>query len=54
MKAAHCKELTDLMKKAEDYEEDMKKKAVERGKHEGIDKDERLRKQGDRFYNNFQ
>jgi hypothetical protein len=41
------------MKKAEDYEEDLRKKAIERGKHEGIDKHERLKDRNDRFHNNF-
>jgi hypothetical protein len=34
-------------------ETDLKKKALERAKHEGIDKDERLKRPGDNFYNNL-
>lgn len=32
----------------------MEKMAVERAKHEGIDKDERLRNPNDNFYNDLQ
>lgn len=42
------------MREAENFEEDLRKKALERGKHEAIDKHERLRDVNDRFYNNLQ
>jgi hypothetical protein len=42
------------MIEAERYEEDLRKKAIERGKHEGLDKHERLKKPDDPFYNKFQ
>jgi E3 ubiquitin-protein ligase MYCBP2 len=42
------------MKESFNYEEELKKKAIERGKHEGLDKYERLKIQGDPYYDKFQ
>ena len=42
------------MAENEALETDIKKKAVERGKFEDLHKHDRLKKKGDRFYNNFQ
>jgi hypothetical protein len=41
------------MKESFNYEEDLKKKAIERGKHEGLDKHERLKVPGDPYYDKF-
>lgn len=35
-------------------EENIRGKALERAKHEGLDKDERLKKVGDPYYNDLQ
>ena len=35
-------------------EEEIKGKALERAKHEGLDKDVRLKKVGDPYYNDFE
>ena len=41
------------MTEFEKYEEDLKKKAIERGKHEGIDKHEKLKDPSYAYYNKF-
>ena len=41
------------MAEAEAVESDVKKKALERAKHEGLDKDPRLSKQSDHYFNNL-
>ena len=41
------------MIEAENYEYELKKKAIERGKYEGIDKNERLKNPADPYYDKF-
>jgi len=43
-----------LIKKDEDYEKIVIKKALERAKFEDLHKHERVKKPGDRFYNDLQ
>lgn len=38
---------------AESYEDNLKGKAIERGKHEGLDKHERLKDPSDPYYDKF-
>lgn len=38
---------------AEGYEKDLQKKAIERGKHEGIDKHDKLKDPSYAYYNKF-
>lgn len=53
MSAPYCKLLSKELVKAEEYESKLKAKAIERGKHEGLDKHERLKKQSDHYFNKF-
>ena len=41
------------MEKINACEIEVKKKALERAKYEGIDKDDRLKEKGDFYYNNI-
>ena len=41
------------MVEQESYEEDLRKKAIERGKYEGLDKNERLKNPGDLYYEKY-
>lgn len=50
IRAAYCHELSEQLVELEAAETDIKKKAIERAKHEGIDKHERLKNPADRFY----
>ena len=38
---------------AESYEKELQKKAVERGKHEGLDKHDKLKDKNYAYYNKF-
>lgn len=53
IKAPHCPVLNQELIEAEKIEEDVLKKSAERAKHEGLDKDPRLKDPADRFYNNL-
>jgi hypothetical protein len=44
----------ELMAESESFESELKKKAFERGKYEGLDKNERLRNPNDRFFNKYE
>jgi len=46
--------LTEQLAKCESVEVDIKKKALERGKFEGLDKEKRFLDPKDRYYNNLQ
>mmetsp|Transcript_14822 Transcript_14822/g.22973 ORF Transcript_14822/g.22973 Transcript_14822/m.22973 type:complete len:255 (+) Transcript_14822:1109-1873(+) len=51
--APNCPQITQLLKKEEDFEAVVVKKALERAKFEDLHKEERLKKPGDRFYNDL-
>ena len=51
--APHCPIVNTEIVESEKIEDDVKKKAFERGKFEGLDKDERLKKPGDPFFNDL-
>jgi len=53
VKAPYCKEISKILDQAEIYEENLKKKAIERGKFEGLDKHDRLKDPNDAYYNKF-
>ena len=53
VRAAYCPEITNLLMEAENYEENLKKKAIERGKHEGLDKHDRIKNPDDPYFNKF-
>lgn len=53
IRASYCREISEILIKAEGYEMELKKKAVERGKHEGIDKHEKLKDPNYAFHNKF-
>jgi hypothetical protein len=53
IRAPYCKEISEILIEAESYEKDLKKKAIERGKHEGIDKHEKLKDPNYAFHNKF-
>ena len=52
--APHHPEINDMLEEVSKMEEDIKSKALERAKHEGLDKDERLKKPGDAYFNNLE
>ena len=54
IEAPHHPEIKKLLEEASKLEEDIMGKALERAKHEGLDKEERLQKEGDEYYNNLQ
>lgn len=54
IKARYCPELHKLIDPMEQLETDIKKMALERAKHEGIDKHERLQNPQFPYYNNLQ
>ena len=43
-----------LLDEAKELEEEIKSKALERAKHEGLDKEKRLRDKEDEYYNDLQ
>ena len=53
IRASHCKILTDEVKQSEVVEEDVMKKATERAKFEGLEKNPRLKDPNDKFYNDL-
>lgn len=57
MKAPNNKEITQLIEQAEKIESEIHSKAVERGKYENLEKDEKLKDKfndpSHRFYKNF-
>ena len=53
MNAPHCPLLHKELQEGKNIEEDVIKRAVERAKHEGIDKDKRLSDPNDNYYNNM-
>lgn len=53
IRAAYCQELSQILMEAEHYEKDVIKKALERGKHEGLDKEENMKKPNYAFYGKF-
>jgi E3 ubiquitin-protein ligase MYCBP2 len=54
MDAPHCPVINHEIVESIKIEEDIKKKSLERAKHEGIDKDERLKDPNDPYYNKIQ
>ena len=54
IKASTCPEIQQFMDKMNAYETDLKKKAIERGKVEGLDKDKRLKDKSYHHYNRFE
>ena len=53
IRAPYCKEISEILIEAEGYEKELKKKAIERGKHEGIDKHEKLKDPNYAYHNKF-
>lgn len=53
IEALLCPAINDEMEKINAFEIEVKKKALERAKYEGIDKDDRLVLKGDFYYNNI-
>lgn len=53
IRAAYCKLISNELMEAEGYEKDLQKKAIERGKHEGIDKHDKLKDPSYAYYNKF-
>lgn len=54
IEAHHHPEISELLEEASKLEEEIKSKALERAKHEGLDKDPRLKKVGDPYYNDLE
>ena len=54
IKASYCREIMDELIELESYERDVKKKALERGKFEDLDKDPKMKDPHYHFYNKFQ
>lgn len=54
IRAGYSPALTEELVKSETLEADIKKKALERAKFENLDKEPRLKKRGDPFYNDLQ
>lgn len=54
IKADHHPEIKALLDQADKLEVDIKKKALERAKHEGLHKDPRLKKKDDPYYNDLE
>ena len=52
--ADHHPEINGLLEEVCKLEEEIKVKALERAKHEGLDKDERLKKPGDQYFNDLE
>jgi len=45
--------MNEELEEAQKIEDDVMKKVLERAKYEGIDKHDRLKKAGDKFYNDL-
>lgn len=54
LQAPHHPEINDMLEEVSKMEEDIRSKALERAKHEGLDKDERLKKPGDPYFNDLE
>jgi hypothetical protein len=54
IKAEHCPQLNAIISESEKIEKEVIVKAVQRAKHEGLDKHKRLKTLGDPFYNKLQ
>jgi len=52
--APHHPEISRLLEESNKLEEEIKAKALERAKHEGLDKSERLSKPGDQYFNDLE
>lgn len=52
--APHCPEITTVMTWADTYEAELKKKAIERGMHEGLEKDSKYLDPGYAYHNKFE
>lgn len=52
--APHCPQIASITQRSTLFEEDLKKKAIERGKHEGLDKDVRLKDPTYAYHNKFE
>ena len=50
MRAPYCKDFMEEIAECEHIEKEIKKKAVERAKFEGIEKDKRLKDPADRYF----
>lgn len=54
IEAPHHPEINGMLEEVSKMEEDIKGKALERAKHEGLDKDPRLKKPGDQYFNDLE
>lgn len=54
IQAPDCPQIHEILASAGKYEGDLKKKAIERGKHEGLDKDPRLKDPSYAYYGKFE
>jgi E3 ubiquitin-protein ligase MYCBP2 len=54
IEAPHHPEISMLLEEAQELEEDIRKKALERAKHENLHKEKRLQDPNDEYYNNLE
>lgn len=54
IEAPHNPQIADMLEEVSKLEEDIRGKALERAKHEGLDKDERLKKPDDQYFNDLE
>ena len=52
--APHCPEICSILEWADKYESELKKKAIERGRHEGLHKDSKYLDPSYAYHNKFE